>query len=58
MSPSISILLLDILLVINRLRNTKQGKIADQILNLLQKTWNLTFNGDIVIDIKDFAVLR
>ena len=45
-----------ILQVINRLRNTKQGKIADQSLNLLQKTWNLTFNG--VIDNKNFAVLR
>ena len=45
-----------ILLVINRLRNTKQGKIADQSLNLLQKTWNLTFND--VIDNKNFAVLR
>ena len=47
-----------ILLVINRLRQTKQGKIANQSLNLLQKTWNLTFNGDIAIDNKDFAVLR
>ena len=45
-----------ILLVINRLRNTKQGKIADQLLNLIQNTWNLTFNG--VIDNKNFAVLR
>ena len=48
----------DILLVVNRLRNTKQGAIADKILNLLQKTWNLTFDGDILIDNKDFAVLR
>lgn len=47
-----------ILLVINRLRNTKQGKTADQILNLLQKTWNLTFNDTIDIDDKDFTVFR
>ena len=47
-----------ILLVINRLRNTKQGKIAEQSLNLLQNTWNLTFSDDAVINDKDFAVMR